>query len=1046
VTSPFGATRDPASGRQSLAAHRAGDMALDQEAPVPLDPDLLEIARGAPSNIIQQIYGLQAERDRRRSPFDQAEWEESKHRREAHGRFTSGGGGSGTPGVHQHVPGVAGIAAQAVAAARQHLGEFARPEAHVIHQALQPGGAARKSWASKVASMAKNLPQHIWHEEKTHAVHAAGGLKAMATGNRPTPEQMKGLRSFGLRMAMSGGSMLLTGDPTGTVAHAAVMLAQEIVQHVIIEHGAKLGIGMARAAVGGGDAAPDDTDDLTPEDIARLQAFLEDLAEAIANYDPEAEAKKKAPLTGDAKWLADWFAEDAEWKEEEHTRKHGQFAKKGEGEAGAKKEEPAEKEEPEAEEPSKKPEAEPPSEEPGTRKEPARGRPAEPAAHPRRTRPAPLAALPEPYTRRRGSLGRPSRLRPNDAAPIRAIYQPGDQLKAALAAIGAPALTYHELDKGSGTAFANAITKSKEGNKFAASVHAYSPEEYEGMKLFTTPDGKVGFALHGDDIVSAFRAQDGPKHAVPSMLALAVKEGGRRLDAFDTVLPEMYSDNGFKAVARLPFDPTQAPEGWDTETFKDFNNGRPDVVFMTYDPNHAHSYQSTEGTPITDYDQGQELQRQALANTGLPGSQGHPALISSRRPTAAGYVEGDHYRRADLDAMRADPANFEQKMNILRNPEAYPNFRPEDVSGSPDQIAKAAIEHAVQNLTFLYTNAPQDVREQGPQWYESANRMAQEQATKYGLPLQTTAGVYAALSPQKVWDENVYLANRVIAIHQTKQHEPWDNDMQKVADRIWTTPANKKALALVQGKRLDQLTTPTEKALWIRTYDEAHSDRHFDQLSADGRSLGMATKIDPTDPEKKRRIPAQAAWQGLDAIGSAVQALDSGGNRDVISDAMGDRHKVRSFYDNILDPHSKNDDVTMDTHAVGAALLRALSGKTAPVMHSLALTPGAEEHPPGWQAAGGSSVTGVQGLYGLWADAYREAARQLHVEPRVLQSVTWEAKRRLFSGTSRAAKAGIEGAWHDYHDGKRSLEDTQQEVLRLAGGFKTAAEEEEEET
>jgi hypothetical protein len=372
VTSPFGATRDPASGRQSLAAHRAGDIAFDQEAPVPLDPDLLEIARGAPSNIIQYIYGLQAERDRSRAPFDQAEWEESKHRREAHGRFTSGGGGGG---VHQHIPSATpGVGARAAAAVVHRIGEVGRPEAQAIHEALKPGGEARKSWASRIAGMAKDLPKHIWHEEKTHAMHAAGGLKAMATGNRPTPEQMKGLRSFGLRMAMSGGSMLLTGDPTGTVAHAAVMLAQEIVQHVIIEHGAKLGIGMARAAAGGGDAAPDN-DDLTPDDIARLQAFLEDLAEAIANYDPEAEAKKKAPLTGDAKWLADWFAEDAEFKEENVTRKHGQFARKGEGEAGAKKEEPAEKEEPEAEEPS-----EPEKKETPAKPEPAAAEPVKRAA------------------------------------------------------------------------------------------------------------------------------------------------------------------------------------------------------------------------------------------------------------------------------------------------------------------------------------------------------------------------------------------------------------------------------------------------------------------------------------------------------------------------------------------------------------------------------------------------------------------------------------------------------------------------------------------
>jgi hypothetical protein len=42
---------------------------VDQEAPVPLDPDLLKIARGAPANIIQSIYEEQAERNLSRLPF-----------------------------------------------------------------------------------------------------------------------------------------------------------------------------------------------------------------------------------------------------------------------------------------------------------------------------------------------------------------------------------------------------------------------------------------------------------------------------------------------------------------------------------------------------------------------------------------------------------------------------------------------------------------------------------------------------------------------------------------------------------------------------------------------------------------------------------------------------------------------------------------------------------------------------------------------------------------------------------------------------------------
>jgi hypothetical protein len=43
---------------------------------------------------------------------------------------------------------------------------------------------------------------------------------------------------------------------------------------------------------------------------------------------------------------------------------------------------------------------------------------------------------------------------------------------------------------------------------------------------------------------------------------------------------------------------------------------------------------------------------------------------------------------------------------------------------------------------------------------------------------------------------------------------------------------------------------------------------------------------------------------------NAVECLDSNGNLNLISDALGDRHKVRSFYNNILHPNAKTGDVT----------------------------------------------------------------------------------------------------------------------------------------
>jgi hypothetical protein len=46
------------------------------------------------------------------------------------------------------------------------------------------------------------------------------------------------------------------------------------------------------------------------------------------------------------------------------------------------------------------------------------------------------------------------------------------------------------------------------------------------------------------------------------------------LNGFDTVLPGICSDLGFKAEARLPFNGAYAPDGWDYDTHKKFNAGR----------------------------------------------------------------------------------------------------------------------------------------------------------------------------------------------------------------------------------------------------------------------------------------------------------------------------------------------------------------------------------------------------------------------------------------------------------------------------------------
>jgi hypothetical protein len=100
-------------------------------------------------------------------------------------------------------------------------------------------------------------------------------------------------------------------------------------------------------------------------------------------------------------------------------------------------------------------------------------------------------------------------------------------------------------------------------------------------------------------------------------------------------------------------------------------------------------------------------------------------------------------------------------------------------------------------------------------------------------------------------------------------------------------------------------------------------------------------------------------------------------------------HKVRNFYNNIIAPDYGHD-ITADTHAINVSLLRPMSGFHKAVAEGL----GGE--------GSSSNISGVKGLYGLHADAYRRAAETIsrienrHFLPREIQSVTWEAIRNMF--------------------------------------------------
>ncbi|MEE6207235.1 MAG: hypothetical protein VZR95_04185 [Alphaproteobacteria bacterium] len=156
-------------------------------------------------------------------------------------------------------------------------------------------------------------------------------------------------------------------------------------------------------------------------------------------------------------------------------------------------------------------------------------------------------------------------------------------------------LTFNEYAPNveNGKRFSQAMSDFKKSAGYTGEqVWQYTPEEYAKMRTFLTDDGKVGFAIKDDgDVVSVF-SNNGPRGAADSIMQAATSVGGKKLDAYDTFLPEIYSRHGFKVTSRDPWNNEFASKTWDKAKMRNFNLGEPDVVYMQYDPNYYGGYEA----------------------------------------------------------------------------------------------------------------------------------------------------------------------------------------------------------------------------------------------------------------------------------------------------------------------------------------------------------------------------------------------------------------------------------------------------------------------
>ena len=406
-------------------------------------------------------------------------------------------------------------------------------------------------------------------------------------------------------------------------------------------------------------------------------------------------------------------------------------------------------------------------------------------------------------------------------------------------------------------------------------------------------------------------------------------------------------------------------------------------------------------------------------------------MVSARFPTGARRSEDPVASQLNIgyEAVSADPKVLQRNTDILR---IYPGARA-DASADPVEFAGQFVNDAKENLIWLHNRVPEQTRQRSKLWYAGANKISQEFSARFNVPDTSVAGVMAALSPQKDWFVNVSLAERTLDILTNQRSFQFSDDMARRMEEVFSGDKYKTLREAMSGKSLDDLAEPETKAFFVRLYDETYNDRSHRVIMPEG-DFGDVVMTD-------KGQPSGTGWGSLVEISKAVRAYESNGDRALMTDILGSKHKVRSFYNNIIEPNSANGDVTIDTHAVAAALLRPLSGASREVHHNFGSTPLKAKQPEGWQASANSSLTGVQGTYGLYAEAYRQAAEELGILPRELQSITWEAVRGMFTGRFKTAKnvQAIDDIWRSYSNGDLSIDEVRQAVEQAAGGINAPA-------
>ena len=483
---------------------------------------------------------------------------------------------------------------------------------------------------------------------------------------------------------------------------------------------------------------------------------------------------------------------------------------------------------------------------------------------------------------------------------------------------------------------------------------------------------------------------------------------------------------------------------------EDFINS-PDWIQVGFDPRrHSYFYDRKTGEPVTFADEVIQVGPLVLAKNAtknvLPSGEQFETLFSRRAPEQGGiegnvstrYPTGAKSTEDPLDDLLVndyqtfvnDKTVFKKNMALIKDSSLYPILQKASNLRTDEQKAEAFVELVKGNLLNLFDRVPPDTRQNSKLWYKGANALVRRFADRHDLSMEQAAAIAANLSPQKDWYQNASLAERTIDIYFENANDPFTQEMKDRAEELFfhkgispeAQAKNREMLNLIGSSSLNEVLRKfndprageTMGAMWIRTFDQTYNDPSYRIVSPDGRLLDYAKNADGSN--------SKVAWGSLVEIAKGIRALQDA-DIDTISASLGGANKVRNFYNNIFDPDSDLGFVTIDTHAVAAGLLKPLGGSAFEVSHNFG-TKGSS-----------SKITGLNGVYSLYEEAYRRAANERGVLPREMQSITWEAVRGLFRPEYKSQKSNVkvvDNIWKQYNKKLITLDQAREAVYEHA--------------